>query len=219
MNALKHGTPAMDAYQKVKKAIAQQTLKPGDVLTENQLCKAFELGRSPVRTALKQLSLDGFVELPPNRSARVSQFSHKQVRQLYSLRSMMLSHALELTIDTYTETDILQLTHCLDRQETAFREYDFEAYLSAIYDLFFFIIRKAGNPYLDEMAASVLRKINVFLCLYDNFYSVKKLDTLPLHKKIIKSIAQKKPSNVMQLHQELNNRILNAYDYMVLSNL
>lgn len=218
MNLLKPGTPAMDAYLKVKKAIAQQTLKPGKVLTENYLCEALQLGRSPVRAALQQLALDGFVEMPPNRSARVSQFSQSQIRQIYSLRSMVLFHALDLTIDTYTEKDIAHLTECLNRQETAFRNYEFEEYLLAIYDFFFFIIHKANNPYLDEIAEGILKRINVFLCLYDNFYSVEKLKTLPLHRKILKAIQQGKIKTAMQAHHELNNRILDAYDHMILSN-
>ena len=219
MNGLKPDTPATDAYLKVKKAIEQQTLKPGQVLTENQLCKELNLGRSPIRSALQQLSLDGFVELPPNRSARVSQFTQTQVRQLYSLRSMMLSYALERTIDTYTQKDLDALTDCLQRQEAAFLNRNFEDYLQAIYDFFFYIIHKANNPYLDEMASGILLRINVFLCLYDNFYSVEKLKTLPLHRKILTAIQQKKAKTVMQVHEVLNNRILNAYDYMILSNV
>ena len=218
MNTLKPGTPTMETYLKVKKAIATQTLKPGKVLTESYLCQALELGRSPVRAALQQLAQDGFIETPPNRSARVAQFSHTQVRQLYSLRSMMLSYALELTIDTYTEKDLDALTECLERQEAAFKNYDFEQYLCAVYDFFYCIIHKANNPYLDEMAESLLQRINVFLCLYDNFYSAEKLKTLPLHRKMLGAIQQKKLKTVLQLHQELNNRILNAYDYMILSN-
>jgi DNA-binding GntR family transcriptional regulator len=218
MNGLKTGTPAMDAYLTIKNAISTQKLKPGDVLTENYLCGALELGRSPVRAALQQLSQDGFVELPPNRSARVAQFSHNQIRQLYSLRGMLLSYALELTIDSYTQKDLDALAACLNRQETTFRNYEFEEYLSAIYEFYYFMIHKAANPYLDEIAAGVLSKINVFLCLYDNFYSAQKLKSLPLHRKIIDGIRQKKLKTVTQAHKELNSRVLDAYDYMILNN-
>lgn len=219
MNVLKPGAPATEAYLKVKKAISQQALKPGQVLTESQLCKELNLGRSPIRSALQQLSLDGFVELPPNKSARVAQFTQTQVRQIYSLRGMLLCYALDRTIDTYTQRDLMALTDCLHRQEAAFCNRIFEDYLSAIYDFFFYIIHKANNPYLDEIADGILRRINVFLCLYDNFYSVEKLKTLPLHGKILKAIEQKKAKAVIQAHEELNNRILNAYDYMILSNV
>ena len=218
MNTLKQGTPAMAAYLKVKKAIAQQKLKPGKTLTENYLCEALELGRSPVRAALQQLALDDFVEMSPNRSARVSQFSQTQIHQLYSLRGMILSHALDLTAGTYTEKDIGFLSECLVRQEAAFRNFEFEEYLLAIYDFFFYIVHKANNPYLDEIADGVLKRINVFLCLYDNFYSVEKLKTLPLHRKILEAIQQGKPKTIMRIHRELNNRILDAYDHMILTN-
>ena len=126
MSGLKPGAPTTEAYLKIKAAISKQQLKPGKVLTESFLCGALELGRSPVRAALQQLSQDGFVELPPNRSARVSQFSHNQIRQIYSLRGMLLSYALELSIDSYTEGDLEALTDCLERQEKAFESYEFE---------------------------------------------------------------------------------------------
>lgn len=219
MNVLKPGTPAMEAYQKVRKAIVQQKLKPGKPLTENYLCECFGLGRSPIRAALQQLAVDGFVEMPPNRSARVSQFSQTQIRQIYSLRGMVLAHALDLTIDTYGEKDVQYLTECLDRQETAFEHYNFDEYLSSIYDFFFYIIHKANNPYLDEIAVGILKRINVFLYLYDNFYSVEKLKTLPMYRKIIKGIQLKKRAMVMQVHKDLSGRILDAYDYMILTNV
>lgn len=219
MKGLKPGAPTTEAYLKIKAAIATQKLKPGMALTESYLCGALELGRSPVRAALQQLSQDGFVELPPNRSARVAQFSHNQIRQIYSLRGMLLSYALELSIESYTDRDLETLTAFLERQEVAFKNYEFEEYLKAVYDFFFFIIQKAANPYLDELAEGVLKRINVFLCLYDNFYSAQKLKTLPLHRKIVEAIRQKKLKTAMQIHKELNTRILDAYDYMILNNV
>ena len=218
MNMLREGTPAMEAYVKIKTAICQQKLKPGVVLTESYLCGALDMGRSPIRAALQQLSQDGFVDMPPNRSARVAQFSHNQIRQLYSLRGMLLSYALELTIDTYGEKDLEAPEELLRQQEQAFKNYEFEQYLSAVREFFAFMIQKAGNPYLDEIAEGVLSKINVFLCLYDNFYCVEKLKSLPLFRKILESIRQKKLKAVMNAHKELNNRVLDAYDYMILSN-
>lgn len=218
MNQPKPGTPTMEAYQRVRRAISNQTLKPGKALTENYLCESLNMGRSPIRAALQQLALDGFVEISPNRSARVSQFTQDQIRHVYDLRGMVLFHALEKTIDTYGEKDIQFLTECLRRQECAFRDYNFEEYLDAIYDFFHYIISKAQNPYLDEIADSILKRLNVFLCLYDNFYTVKKLKTLPIHQKMIQGIQQKKLKTVMKAHDELSNRILTAYDAMILNN-
>lgn len=218
MNMLKPGTPAMDAYNTVRKAICQQSLKPGKVLTENYLCETLGLGRSPVRAALQQLSEDGFVEMPLNRSARVAQYSQEQIRQLFSLRTMMFRHALEQTLGAYNPTDILLLTEMLDEQEEAFREYDFEKYLSNFYNFYQYIIRKAQNPYLDDIADQILKRINVYLYLYDNFYSAKKLKTLPLYRKIVRGIEDGKLKPVLQAQKEISDRFLEAYDYFILAN-
>lgn len=218
MNMLKPGTPAMEAYNTVRKAICQQSLKPGKVLTENYLCETLGMGRSPIRAALQQLSEDGFVEMPLNRSARVAQYSQEQIRQLFSLRTMMFRHALELTIGAYNPTDILLMTEMLDKQEEAFREYDFEKYLSIFYDFYQYIISKAQNPYLDDLSDQVLKRINVYLYLYDNFYSAKKLKTLPLYRKIVRSIEDGKLKPALQAQKEISDRFLAAYDYFILAN-
>ena len=76
----------------------------------------------------------------------------------------------------------------------------------------------SSNSSCVYFAGNVLKRINVFLCLYDNFYSIEKLKTLPLHKKIVAAIQQGKQKTVMQIHRDLNNRILDAYDRMILSN-
>lgn len=219
MTTLRPGTPVMEAYSTVRKAICQQVLKPGKTLTENYLCETLGLGRSPIRAALQQLCVDGYIEMTPGRSARVAQFSQEQIRQLYAMRGMLINHAFEMTIETYTPNDILYLKDCLNQQENAFANYDFESYLSTFISFYRYIIHKANNPYFDEIADQILKRINVYLSLYDNFYSAKKLKTLPLYRKMIKAIEAGKLKTVQQIHKEICARILDAYDHMILTNI
>lgn len=215
MAGLKDGTPAMEVYQSVRNAIVQKQLKPGETLTEGALCKNLGVGRSPVRAALQQLSEDGYVEMLPNCSAHVAQFTQKQLRQLCSLRGMFLGYVLDLTIDTYTEKDLTMLQDCLTQQESAFERRDFDEYIAAVSRFYTIIINKANNAYLNEISAMIINRIGVYLCLYDNFYSVKKLKTLPLHYQMLNGIREGKPKKVLRAHNEVNMRILDAYDYMV----
>ena len=215
MAGLKDGTPAMEVYQSVRNAIVQKQLKPGETLTEGALCKNLGVGRSPVRAALQQLSEDGYVEMLPNCSAHVAQFTQKQLRQLCSLRGMFLGYVLDLTIDTYTEKDLTMLQDCLTQQESAFERRDFDEYIAAVSRFYTIIISKANNAYLNEISAMIINRIGVYLCLYDNFYSVKKLKTLPLHYQMLNGIREGKPKKVLRAHNEVNMRILDAYDYMV----
>lgn len=218
MNTLRDGTPAMNVYQTVRKAIICRQFVPGQALTENYLCERFSVGRSPVRAALQQLSEEGFIELVPNRGANVAQFTQKQLRQLYSLRGMVLSYALERTIDAYEDRDYEYLDSCLERQKAAFEHFAFEEYITAVSEFYRYIIEKAGNDYLDEISSMIISRIGVYLCLYDDFYSVKKLKSLPLHHKMVDGIRKGNIKRVLKAHSDISLRIVDSYDDMVLRN-
>jgi DNA-binding GntR family transcriptional regulator len=55
-------------------------------LTEAELCKRFDVSRSPVREALRILATDGFVKQMPNRSYAVKQYNPQEIEELYDVR-------------------------------------------------------------------------------------------------------------------------------------
>ena len=59
-------------FEKVKSALYKRRLAPGTALTEQSLCDALGVGRTPVRSALKRLAQDGYVEIVPNKGAYVT---------------------------------------------------------------------------------------------------------------------------------------------------
>lgn len=215
MGILKDGTPAMEVYRSVRAKIIQKELRPGEPLTETSLCEDLGTGRSPVRAALQQLAEDGYVELMPNRSAHVAQFTQKQLRQLCSLRGLFLGYALDLSLDSYAEKDFVPLETCLTAQENAFQRLAFEEYIDAVSEFYTRIIQRAGNSYLDEISTLIINRIGVYLSLYDNFYSVKKLKTLPLHYKILDGIRAGKKRTALRAHDEICSRLLDSYDFVV----
>lgn len=64
--------------------------KDGDHLTERDISDAFGVSRGPVRDALRQLDLEGLVQLLPRRGARVATLTRAQASQVIAIR-----HALE----------------------------------------------------------------------------------------------------------------------------
>jgi len=205
----------MAVYEYIYGEITQRRLRPGQVLTESYICGCMGVGRSPVRLALQQLAKDGFVELRANRSAIVTQFTQKQLRQLYSLREAFLEYALRQTIDTYEETDLAALESCLADMERAFASQAFDDYIQAVERFYRFIIDKADNPYLTESAAVVINRINVYICLYDDFFSVKRLKTLSMQSRMVQGIREGRLTNVLRAHRSLSDKVVDAYDQVV----
>ena len=219
MVILRENTSAAAVYEYIYGEITHRRLCPGQLLTESYLCACMNVGRSPVRLALQQLAKDGFVELRANRSPIVTCFTQKQLQQLYSLREVFLEYALRQTIDLYEKEDIATLTAFLSDMERAFQFRAFDDYIQAVAGFYRAIIDKADNPYLTESAAVVINRINVYICLYDNFYSVKRLKTLSMQSRMVQGIREGKLGVVLRAHQKLSNEVVAAYDQMVLRNL
>ena len=219
MDPTREKAPAATVYDYVYGEITHRRLRPGQSLTENALCTALNVGRSPVRLALQQLAKDGFVELRANRSATVTQFTQNQLRQLYSLREIFLEYALRQTIGLYEEEDISALQACLDEMESAFAVRDFDRYIQAVSRFYRDIIDKANNLYLTESAAVVINRINVYTCLYDDFFSVKRLKTLALQSRMVDAIREGRLNEVIRAHKKLSAKVVDAYDHVVRRNL
>ena len=202
-------------YDYIHGEIMNQHMKPGQVLTERSLCKELNVGRSPVRLALQKLSKDGLIVLRANCGASVATFSEKEVQQLYALREEFLSYALKESILTYTEEDLQALSRCLNAQTDAFERHAFDAYIGEITFFYQYLIEKANNPYLTECATVIINRTNIYLCLYDNFYSVKKLKSVPLMQEMVDGIRGGSVSNVIRAHRKLRRNIVNSYDYYV----
>ncbi|CAA9426298.1 MAG: Transcriptional regulator, GntR family [uncultured Ramlibacter sp.] len=93
--ACAHRSRADEVYAQLKRDIAQFNLVPGDRFTENEICERLGLSRTPVRQALFRLQQEGYVEVLFRSGWRVLPFDFEQFEQLYDLRMVLETTALQ----------------------------------------------------------------------------------------------------------------------------
>jgi DNA-binding GntR family transcriptional regulator len=79
----------------LKEQIIHWHYPPEHRLTEVELCKTFNVSRSPVREALRVLATDGFVKKLPNRGYVVRQHNINEIVELYEVRLALELYAVE----------------------------------------------------------------------------------------------------------------------------
>ncbi len=102
-------------FQKIREDILNGKYKENDELRENTIGKELGVSRTPVREALRQLELEGLVTIIPNRGAYVTGISHKDIWDIYMIRSMLeglcarwaTEHITEDQLDELEETILL----------------------------------------------------------------------------------------------------------------
>ena len=73
------------ARDRLREMIVEGILRPGERINERELVALFGVSRTPLREALKVLAAEGSVELLPNRGARVSLFSSREVHDMFEV--------------------------------------------------------------------------------------------------------------------------------------
>ena len=75
--------PSDLAYETLRRAIGDQSLRPGTKLPEDELGRHFGISRTLVRTILTRLRTSGLVEKKRNRTATVSDYSLDDAMQTF----------------------------------------------------------------------------------------------------------------------------------------
>lgn len=86
------------ATGRLQRAILSGELVPGERLSSSELAERWAISATPLREALQRLAADGFVEYTPQRGARVSGISERDVREVYELRLLLEPMALERSL-------------------------------------------------------------------------------------------------------------------------
>ena len=96
-------------YLRLRRAIHDGTLPPGERLVERQLADRLGVSRAPVRDALHLLEQDGLVASTGKRGKMVATLSAQDAWEVYSLRSELEAMALRLAAARATPEAISQL--------------------------------------------------------------------------------------------------------------
>jgi DNA-binding GntR family transcriptional regulator len=130
-------------------------LAPGTRIVETRLAKQFGVSQAPVREALRDLALFGFVVCSPFRSTYVREISTEDLLESYPVRAALESVAArEAAISIDDETLAMLEGHIADMRCAA-EVNDHRAHVDADFAFHHTIIKAAGNDMLEHVWQSM----------------------------------------------------------------
>lgn len=106
-------------YQDLKNKIILLEHKPGEVLREKEIMKAFGVSRTPVREALMRLEIDGLVRIIPNVGTFVEDVSFQQLKDVFEMRSYLVRMVGHLAAARITEEEIAEIRKRINEMKAA----------------------------------------------------------------------------------------------------
>jgi DNA-binding GntR family transcriptional regulator len=102
------------AYHAIRGLIVSLELAPGTVIDERSLIERLEIGRTPVREALRRLAHERLVEVYPRRGMFVTGVDVRELARLSEVRVMLEPEAARLAAERATEADRVELTALIE---------------------------------------------------------------------------------------------------------
>lgn len=104
-------------YYEIQADILSGEIPDNSKLTEQAFCKKYNVSRTPVREAFRQLETDGLIEYIPNRGAFVKGLTKRDISDLFDLRTLFEIQAVEWAIKRMSSEEIEALRETLEFME------------------------------------------------------------------------------------------------------
>lgn len=108
----------------VIEAIMNGEYRPGDRVVASALGRRLGVSQAPVREAMRELVMRGFLESQPFRGTTVRSFSDKELREVYTVRGALESLAARLATENLTDEDLEVLRGIIEEMVHAGQEGD-----------------------------------------------------------------------------------------------
>ncbi|MDQ6600944.1 GntR family transcriptional regulator [Bacillus salipaludis] len=196
----------------IREAIVTGEYEPGQKLSETALSEHFQVSRTPIREALKQLEREGLVEIIPRVGTCVTKPTEQELKELFTLKEVLEGLAAGLFAEKGDAAEIKKVRQAVDDMEEALLTSDNKLYVNANSVFHDTILEGANNSKLSYMLNLMLNQIPynryVFITIGDPARREKSLNE---HKVILAAIEngdREKAEKAMREHVRASGEVL-----------
>ncbi len=112
--AAPRGLLADRAYRELRDRLVTLRIAPGAPIDEDLIGRELEMGRTPVREAIKRLALENLVTVFPRRGTFASEINITDLAHISDVRAQLESHAAYRAAERITDAQRAELAGLLD---------------------------------------------------------------------------------------------------------
>jgi len=138
------------AYASLRDRIISLGIPPGAPINEDALGQELDMGRTPVREAIRRLALENLVAVFPRRGTFASEINITDLADISDVRVQLEGHAAQRAAERLTLAQREELGLLLEALRETEGSDDAAALMSLDARVHRFVYRCAGNPYLEQ---------------------------------------------------------------------
>ena len=180
-------------------AIMSGELRAGDRVVAKALAERLGVSQAPVREAIRDLVLLGFLDTEPFKGTSVRSFTEKELQEVYTVRAALESLAARLAATRMTEEDVRSLQSTLDRMIQAAQEQDEEEMVRLDNEFHETILQVSDNKLLHQVWQTVQFGYWTIVTARASTYDLEELARR--HESLLEALKSGEPQRAMAAMQ------------------
>lgn len=145
--------------EELRRMIISGELPPRSSLSEMTLSQTFGVSRTPIREALKQLQIEGLVEVRPRVGTFVAVPSRREITELFQMKELLEGAAARLLAFRGNVPEVERLAANMSAADEAVRVGDSEQYEKLVHDFHELIMIGADNSKLEAHYRTLMNQL------------------------------------------------------------
>lgn len=185
------------AYNILKSKIINNEFPPNSFLEEKDLCAMLEASRTPVRGAMVRLARENFLELVPQKGARVKEMTLQNLVDIIKVRKAVEPPLVAIACKEgrYSKEYLLDLR---ERFCKAMETKDWEELQRLDYEFHSYLYSQSQNPHLIAIMGYVSDQVQRVRTMGFNVKE-RSIDGAPMHITLIDTLLNKELDKVQKL--------------------
>ncbi|MHB1187433.1 GntR family transcriptional regulator [Thiobacillus sp.] len=181
---------AKDVYTRLREMILNFEIYPGSRVTETELAEYFGVSRTPIRSALQRLEVEGYLTVLPKQGCFIRNLDIEDLRKYYQVRMSLEQLSLQMACTYMSDTALSELAAAWDPARQAERSDDPEEMEARDEAFHLALAEGGGNLVLRNYLADVNRHLRIVRRL--GFTMAERIDqTYDDHFRICQSLLRR----------------------------
>ena len=115
-------------YEYLRDEIHNRNLLPGSTINLNKISQQLGISKTPLRDAIIQLEIEGFVTILPRRGVTVKKLTLQEIKDSYEIVGALEGSVILNEFDKITASHVTHMEKLNDEQKAALENEDYENY-------------------------------------------------------------------------------------------
>lgn len=178
--------------ERLREAILNRTLKPGDRVVEAELAQVFNVSRTPVREALRVLEAEGLLRRIPRKGLFVRGITREDVVEIYSIRIALESLAVSIAVERITPVEISRLAKLVDQMKKYTESKESDKLFSVCQEFNDILVRASRMPRLIKLVKVYMEYLEQFRAISMAKHE-RQVAALREHEEILRAVVNRNP--------------------------